>query len=88
MIIPAVDADSEDCEFFCDAVKEIDSVIVVMKARNGSDALHLFENHGATTRLYFPDVNVPRMDSRASLQAIKTNEKLKGIPHIMYSTHQ
>lgn len=86
MIILAVDDDLEDCEFFCDAIKEIDSSIVVMKARNGSDALHLLGNHLLLPDFIFLDINMPMMDGRECLLEIKKNPKLQRIPVVMYST--
>lgn len=85
-MILAVDDDAEDSEFFCDAIQEIDSSIVVMKARNGEDALHLLENHLLLPDFIFLDINMPMMDGKTCLQEIKKIEKLKDVPVIMYST--
>jgi CheY-like chemotaxis protein len=86
MIILAVDDDSEDFEFFFDAVKEVDKSIIVLKASNGQEALHILENHMLMPDYIFLDINMPMMDGRACLSAIKKNEKLKDIPVVMYST--
>jgi CheY-like chemotaxis protein len=86
MIILAVDDDSEDFEFFTEAIKEIDASIVVLKATNGHEALHVLENHILMPDYIFLDINMPMMDGRACLEEIKRSERLKDIPVIMYST--
>lgn len=86
MIILAVDDDLEDFEFFSEAVKEIDSSIVILRASNGHEALHILENHMLMPDYIFLDINMPMMDGKVCLQEIKKNERLKDIPVIMYST--
>jgi CheY-like chemotaxis protein len=86
MIILAVDDDSEDFEFFFEAVKKIDNSIIVLKASNGQEALDLLENHVLMPDYIFLDINMPMMDGKTCLHEIKKNGKLKDIPVIMYST--
>jgi CheY-like chemotaxis protein len=86
MIILAVDDDSEDFEFFFDAVKEIDKSIIVLKASNGQEALQILEDHVLMPDYIFLDINMPMMDGHSCLREIKSNEKLKDIPVVMYST--
>lgn len=86
MIILAVDDDSEDFEFFRDAIQEIDSTIVILRATNGHEALHMLENHILMPNYIFLDINMPMMDGKTCLQEIRKNDRLKGIPVIMYST--
>jgi CheY-like chemotaxis protein len=86
MIILAVDDDSEDFEFFSEAIREVDPSIVLLKATNGHEALHVLDNHMLLPDYILLDINMPMMDGKACLQAIKQNEKLRDIPVIMYST--
>lgn len=86
MIILAVDDDPEDFEFFFEAVKEIDNSIIVLKAGNGQEALHILENHMLMPDYIFLDINMPLMDGKTCLQEIKRSEKLREIPVVMYST--
>jgi CheY-like chemotaxis protein len=86
MIILAVDDDPEDFEFFFEAVKEIDNSIIVLKATNGQEALHILENHMLMPDYIFLDINMPLMDGKTCLQEIKKSKKLQDIPVIMYST--
>ena len=49
-----------------------------------------FENKDLSPRpgLILLDLNMPRMDGREALQAIKTNPSLKGIPVVILTTSQ
>lgn len=49
-----------------------------------------FENKNSSPRpgLILLDLNMPRMDGREALQAIKTNPSLKGIPVVILTTSQ
>jgi CheY-like chemotaxis protein len=86
MIILAVDDDAEDFELFFEAVKQIDSSIIVLKASNGYEALQLLDDHVLMPDYIFLDINMPLMDGNACLQQIKQKERLKEIPVVMYST--
>jgi CheY-like chemotaxis protein len=86
MIILAVDDDSEDFEFFSEAVREVDPTIVILKAANGIEALDVLENHLLMPDYIFLDINMPLMDGKACLQSIKQDERFREIPVVMYST--
>lgn len=86
MIILTVDDDVEDYEFFCEAIKEIDSSIVILKASNGHEALEILDSQILKPDYIFLDINMPLMDGKVCLQEIKKNERFKDIPVIMYST--
>lgn len=86
MIVLAVDDDPDDFEFFFEAIKEIDKSIIVLKATNGQEALHILENHLLMPDYIFLDINMPLMDGNTCLQEIKKNSKLRDIPVVMYST--
>lgn len=86
MIILAVDDDSEDFEFFSEAVREVDPTIVILKATNGIEALDILENQLLMPDYIFLDINMPLMDGKACLQFIKQDERFREIPVVMYST--
>jgi CheY-like chemotaxis protein len=86
MIILAVDDDPEDREFFCDAIEQIDTSIVVMTARNGSEALQLLQNNYLLPDHIFLDINMPMMDGKTCLQELRKEKKFRDIPVVMYST--
>jgi CheY-like chemotaxis protein len=86
MLILAVDDDVEDCELFCDAIQEIDSSIIIVKARNGEEALNALTENILLPDFIFLDINMPLMDGKACLNQIRKDKKYKDIPVVMYST--
>ena len=82
-----VDDDTDDSEFLCGAINEIDESSQCLTAHNGEDALKKLRN-GTIQRpdLIFLDLNMPRMGGRQCLVELKNDEKLKDIPVIIYST--
>lgn len=82
-----VDDDSDDREFFCDAVTELDSPAECLTAINGEDALKILRNEKEHLPDYiFLDLNMPKMDGRTCLAELKKDVKLKNIPVIIFST--
>lgn len=86
MVILNVDDDAEDREFFCEALREIDSAITCLLADSGAKALSILQNHQPLPDYIFLDINMPLMDGKACLRHLKTIPELKQIPVIMYST--
>lgn len=86
MIVLNVDDDQEDREFFCDALREIDPTIVCLVAGSGMDALSLLKKQTAHPDYIFLDINMPLMDGKQCLKALKTIPEFQDIPVIMYST--
>ena len=82
-----VDDDDDDCDFFREAVREIDSTSVCVTAENGEDALvKLRKGLKKLPDLIFLDLNMPRMDGKHCLAELKKDPKLKAIPVIIYTT--
>ncbi|KWW50350.1 hypothetical protein AWW69_15665 [Bacillus cereus] len=86
MVILAVDDDPEDFEFFTEAVMDIDKSIVVLTATNGQQALDLLNNLIIAPDFIFLDINMPVMDGRKCLEAIRGNPRFRDIRVVMYST--
>ena len=86
MIILNVDDDQEDREFFCDALREIDSSIVCLVAGSGMEALSLLKKQTILPDYIFLDINMPLMDGKQCLRALKQIPEFQTIPVIMYST--
>lgn len=87
MLILAVDDDADDLEIFRDAVLKIDRSIDVMFAHNGEEALNFLFNKAITLPDFvFLDINMPRVDGRKCLIAIRNNRSTQHLPVIMYST--
>jgi CheY-like chemotaxis protein len=87
MLVLIIDDDSEDSEFFTEAVQEIDPSISCVKAKDGKDAIRQLKNEMPKLPDYiFLDINMPVMNGKECLTEIKKTPQLKDIPVIMYST--
>lgn len=87
MLILAVDDDRDDLEVFCDAVKELEPSATLISARDGEEAMNYLLTKAITTPDYiFLDINMPRVDGRSCLIAIRENKLTKNACVIMYST--
>lgn len=82
-----VDDDADDCDFFREAVREIDDTLNFYTAENGEDALVKLRN-GLQKRpdFIFLDLNMPRMDGKHCLAELKKDPNLRDIPVIIYTT--
>lgn len=86
MIVFYADDDREDCEFFAEALQQIDADLKTIIARDGREAL-AFLNHTQQLPDYiFLDINMPLVNGKECLIEIKKNPRLARIPVIMYST--
>ena len=86
MIVLNVDDDHEDREFFCDALREIDPTIICLVAGSGLEALALLKKQAILPDYIFLDINMPMMDGKQCLRALKSIPEFMAIPVIMYST--
>lgn len=86
MVILNVDDDQEDREFFSDALREIDPSITCLSSDGGMDALSLMERQRPLPDYIFLDINMPMMDGKQCLKALKSIPEFESIPVIMYST--
>jgi CheY-like chemotaxis protein len=86
-IVLIVDDDSDDRDFFCEALLEIDATIECKFAKNGQEALDLLSQSKAVLPDFiFLDLNMPRLGGMQCLKAIKKNKHLSNIPVIIFST--
>jgi len=86
MVVLNVDDDQEDREFFCDALREVDPSINCMIAGSGMEALSLLQRKRPLPDYIFLDINMPMMDGKQCLKALKSIPEFQAIPVIMYST--
>ena len=87
MLVLVVDDDNDDQVCFRDAVKQIDPAINLISAWNGEEALTYLHTRAVTFPDYvFLDINMPRIDGRKCLAAIRQHNLTKNLPVIMYST--
>ncbi len=81
------DDDSDDAFLFGEVLEEINPAIVLITATNGEEALQKLTTNGyPQPDIIFLDLNMPRMDGKECLAALKEDENLKHIPVIMYTT--
>jgi CheY-like chemotaxis protein len=86
-IVLIVDDDSDDRDFFCEALHEIDSTIECRFAKNGQEALDLLNKPENLLPDYiFLDLNMPRVGGVQCLKAIKKINHLSNIPVVIFST--
>jgi CheY-like chemotaxis protein len=88
MTLMLVDDDQDDIDLFSEALREIDSSIVLLTALNGEDALKILESDiFEKPDLVFLDLNMPVMNGLECLRAIKSRLKVP-IPVTIYTTSQ
>ena len=82
-----VDDDVDDVLLFEEVLKEVNKSISLFTSTNGIEALDfLGKNHDNLPKLIFLDLNMPRMDGKECLRAIKQDPKFSEVPVIMYTT--
>jgi CheY-like chemotaxis protein len=82
-----IENDQEDQEIFSMALQEIAPAIACVFAENGVSALsHLKSNPSFVPSKIFIDMNMPLMNGKQCLEAIKKIDYLKEVPVYMYST--
>jgi len=80
------DDDGDDREIFCEAINEINPAIKVVLGKDGEETLKILSVQNELPNLIFLDINMPKMDGIECLVKIKSDDRLKGIPVIIYST--
>jgi CheY-like chemotaxis protein len=86
-VVFIVDDDTDDREFFCEALHEIDENITCICAGSGNEAITLLNQPGTVLPDYiFMDLNMPRLSGKQCLTLIKKMERLSDIPVIIFST--
>ena len=89
-IVLYVDDDQDDLLFLKDALNSIDPSIQIMEATDGLEALKLLNGLKADKKtlpcLNILDLNMPRMDGKECLKAIKQDPTFSHVPVIMYTT--
>jgi CheY-like chemotaxis protein len=81
-----VDDDEDDRQFFCEAAQEVDSAIKCNTAKDGLAAIDFLNKQEVLPDFIFLDLNMPRMDGRQCLKALKELPAYSNIPVIIYST--
>jgi CheY-like chemotaxis protein len=82
------DDDSDDRDFFADAMLEVDPAVVLKQFKDGMYLMDelLALDPAALPEFIFLDINMPRKTGLECLEEISSNENLKGLTVIMLST--
>ena len=86
MNILYADDDADDREIFCEAIREINPAIKVVLGMDGEETLKILSVQKELPHLIFLDINMPKMDGIECLGKLKSDDRLKSIPVIIYST--
>jgi response regulator RpfG family c-di-GMP phosphodiesterase len=81
------DDDPDDCVFFKEALSEIPIEVTLKTVYDGEQLMKLLtENTVELPDVIFLDLNMPRKNGVQCLLELKSNEELKLIPVVVYST--
>ena len=88
-----VEDNEGDIELTQRAFREMHETCRISVVNNGIEALEFLQKEGAyaqapTPQLILLDLNMPRMDGKRFLEAIKAHERLKVIPVVMFTSSQ
>ncbi|WP_126244068.1 response regulator [Chitinophaga rhizosphaerae] len=81
-----IDDDADDQEIFLSALAFIDNSIRCSLASNGQEGISHLDASESLPDLIFLDLNMPVMNGMQFLQELKTSQRTKHIPVIIYST--
>lgn len=82
-----VDDDIDDTFLFREVLSEVAPQVALRTAANGQEAIEsLMVPAQPLPQLIFLDLNMPKMNGKQCLQALKANTRLQHIPVIMYTT--
>jgi CheY-like chemotaxis protein len=86
-ILVLTDDDEDEHLFFTEAVEEMDSSNISLELfKNGELLLEWLKSDNSNPDLLFLDINMPLLGGFECLQEIRTIEKYKDLPVIIYST--
>ncbi|MCU7551329.1 response regulator [Chitinophagaceae bacterium LB-8] len=84
-----VDDDEDDLHILSSTLKQMGSSYEILQAHDGADALtqlRQLSQSGELPSLIIMDINMPKMDGKQTLTAIKADDSLSGIPIVIFST--
>lgn len=81
-----IDDDKDDQEIFKLALQDINERVVCLTADNGVEGLQILLSAIDLPHFIFLDLNMPQMNGKDCLAAIRRDPRLAEIPVIIYST--
>jgi CheY-like chemotaxis protein len=86
MVVLFVDDDQDDYDLFAEALTTFNPNARCLHTKDGDEALQLLRRLSTLPDYVFLDINMPMMEGRTCLAAIKADPKLQNLTVIMYST--
>ena len=86
MLILYAEDDIDDFDFFYDVIRSFRPGLECVNAINGIEALEFLETTKRLPDFIVIDINMPAMEGKACLKAIKSDARFSAIPVIIYST--
>ena len=80
------DDDLDDCIFFKEAINELQISAQITTVHDGQQLMHLLNKMEQLPHVLFLDLNMPRRNGIECLSIIKSNEKLKQLPIVIFTT--
>ena len=80
------DDDKDDCDLFEEALDELHLPAKLDIVNDGEQLMQLLNSEISLPHVLFLDLNMPKKNGFECLLQIKQNDKLKGIPVIIFST--
>ena len=81
-----VEDDPDDQDLFIDALHHVSSTTGCYAVSNGEEALYTLLQADFNPDYIFTDLNMPRMDGFEFLRILRSMERLRNIPVIVYSS--
>ena len=81
-----IDDDSDDREFFCDAVKIVDTNISCTTFDNSEEGITFLNREDILADFIFVDINMPRLNGYEAVREIRSIARLNKVPIIMLTT--
>jgi CheY-like chemotaxis protein len=81
-----IDDDTEDCEVFEEALHALYPRALLTFAGNGKEGIEVLVQSNNTPDVIFLDINMPVMNGKEFLIALKNNDHYNSIPIVVYST--
>jgi CheY-like chemotaxis protein len=81
-----VEDDPEDQEFFIDVLHTVSATTGCYAVANGEEALFTLLEENFNPDYIFTDLNMPRMDGFEFIKNLRSIEKYRNIPVIVYSS--
>lgn len=85
-LVMIIDDDADDRFFLETAIQKINNNINVLQAKNGEEAIAQLKGLKVYPEFIFLDLNMPVMNGVEFLKLLKSDENLKHIPIVIYTT--